>query len=110
MHEIYELDLPADLVVLGGCRTALGREIEGEGLVGLTRGFFYAGARRVLVSLQGVSDQSTAELMQRFYQGLLLDELAPASALRQAQVSMLREKRWQSPFHWAGFQLQGDWR
>lgn len=110
MHEIYELDLPADLVVLGGCRTALGREIEGEGLMGLTRGFFYAGARRVLVSLMDVSDPSTAELMQRFYRALLADGLPPAAALRQAQVSMLREPRWQAPFHWAGFELQGDWR
>jgi len=110
MHEIYELHLPADLVVLGGCQTALGEDIEGEGLVGLTRGFFYAGARRVLVSLYGVSDRSTAELMRRFYRALLIEGLPAAKALRRAQVSMLREKRWQAPFHWAGFELQGDWR
>lgn len=109
MHEIYGMDLPADLVVLGGCQTALGREIEGEGLVGMTRGFLYAGARRVLVSLWSVEDHATAELMKRFYRALLVDGLRPGAALRQAQLSMLGEESWSAPFHWAGFVLQGDW-
>lgn len=109
MHEIYELELPADLVVLGGCQTALGRETAGEGLEGLTRGFLYAGAGRVLVSLWSVGDQATAELMKRFYQALLVDGLPPAAALRQAQISMLGEERWNAPSRWAGFVLQGDW-
>ena len=107
-HEIYNLELPADLVVLGGCETALGKEVRGEGLVGLTRGFMYAGAARVIVSLWKVSDRSTADLMQAFYVGLFRDGLAPAAALRRAQLEAraIREE----PFYWAGFVLQGDWR
>ena len=69
LHEIYNLRLPVDLVVLSACQTALGREIRGEGLVGLTRGFMYAGAARVVASLWQVDDESTAELMKRFYRG-----------------------------------------
>ncbi len=110
LHEIYNLDLPAELVVLSACQTALGGEIRGEGLVGLTRGFLYAGARRVIVSLWRVSDVATAELMTRFYRELLQNRLPPAAALRSAQLSMLAEPRWQAPFHWGGFVLQGDWR
>jgi len=110
-HEIYQLHLPAELVVLSACQTALGREVRGEGLIGLTRGFQYAGARRVLVSLWQVDDQATAELMRRFYQGLLGSQrLSPAAALRQAQLAILHLKGWDSPYYWAGFVLQGDWR
>lgn len=109
-HEIYNLDLPAELVVLAACETALGREIRGEGLLGLTQGFLYAGAARVIVSLWSVGDASTRELMTRFYVKLLKDELSPAAALRAAQVSMLREPRWEAPYHWAAFHLQGEWR
>lgn len=108
-HEIARLDLPADLVVLSACRTALGRELRGEGLLGLTHGLLDAGATRVVVSLWGVDDEGTAELMERFYRGVLVDELAPARALRQAQLELLGEERWASPYHWAGFVLQGDW-
>ncbi len=86
MHEIYNLRLPADLVVLSACQTALGKEIKGEGLVGLTRGFMYAGAERVVASLWQVDDLATAELMKRFYQGMLKDRLRPAEALRAAQI------------------------
>jgi CHAT domain-containing protein len=109
MHETYGLELSADLVVLGGCQTALGRETEGEGIEGLARGFLYAGARRVLVSLWSVGDQATAELMKRFYQALLVDGLPPPAALRRAQLSMIDEERWNAPSRWAGFVLQGDW-
>jgi len=108
MREIYGLTLPADLVVLSGCQTALGREIQGEGLVGLTRGFLYAGARSVMVSVWNVGDRSTAELMERFYRGLLVDGLPAAAALRQAQISMWRDATWSPPFYWAGFEIQGD--
>jgi CHAT domain-containing protein/tetratricopeptide (TPR) repeat protein len=66
LHDIYNLKLPAELVVLSACQTGLGREIKGEGLVGLTRGFMYAGAARVVVSLWNVNDKATAELMTRF--------------------------------------------
>ena len=110
MHEIYNLRLPVDLVVLSACQTALGREIRGEGLVGLTRGFMYAGARRVVASLWQVDDESTAELMQRFYRAMLKDGRRPADALRIAQLEMSRSRRWSAPFYWAGFVLQGEWR
>jgi CHAT domain-containing protein/tetratricopeptide (TPR) repeat protein len=107
---LAELDLPAELAVLSGCRTGLGREIRGEGLVGLPQAFFRAGTRRVLVSLWNVRDQATAELMIRFYRQLLGERLSPAAALRSAQLSLGREERWRSPYFWAGFCLQGDWR
>src|SRR6185503_931698 len=93
-HEIYELKLPAELVVLSGCRTGLGKDIRGEGLSGLTRAFMHAGAARVLVSLWDVNDEATAELMRRFYVNLLgPQKLSPAASLRAAQVSMAAEKR-----------------
>jgi CHAT domain-containing protein len=110
MHEIYNLRLPADLVVLSACQTALGREMRGEGLVGLTRGFMYAGARRVVASLWQVDDESTAELMERFYRAMLKDGHRPSSALRSAQLGMSRSRRWAAPFYWAGFTLQGEWK
>ena len=109
-YEIDDLDLPVDLVVLSACRTARGREIRGEGLLGLTRGFLHAGAARVLVSLWNVDDEATAELMRRFYR-LLLGERLPASrALREAQLSLRGDPRWGAPYYWAGFTLQGEWR
>ncbi len=108
-HEVYDLDLPADLVVLSGCQTALGKEIRGEGLVGLTQGFMYAGAARVVVTLWQVDDRATAELMARFYEHLLERELRPAAALREAQIAISREKPWRAPYYWAGFLLQGEW-
>lgn len=110
LYEVYNLKLAADLVVLSACQTALGKEIKGEGLVGLTRGFMYAGAPRVVASLWKVSDKATAELMQRFYQKMLKDRLRPAAALRAAQVSMLKEKQWAAAYYWAGFVLQGEWK
>jgi CHAT domain-containing protein len=110
LADIYSLHLPADLVVLSACRTALGREIRGEGLVGLTRGFFSAGARQVLVSLWPVEDRATAELMRRFYREIFGRKRPPAAALREAQIAMWREQGWRSAYYWAGFTLQGDWR
>ena len=110
LHEIYNLKLNADLVVLSACQTALGKEVRGEGLIGLTRGFMYAGASRVVSSLWRVDDRATAELMKRFYHGMLKEGLRPAAALRLAQVSMLKERRWSSPHYWAAFTLQGEWR
>ena len=109
VHDIYNLKLPAEVVVLSACETGLGKEIKGEGLVGLTRGFMYAGAARVVVSLWSVSDQATAELMSAFYAGLLKQHQRPAAALRAAQLQMLQGKRWDSPYYWAGFIIQGDW-
>ncbi len=107
-HEVYNLDLAADLVVLSGCRTGLGKDIRGEGLVGLTRAFMYAGAARVVVSLWDVSDEATAEFMSRFYRSILRAKMTPAAALRAAQSSMSKDKRWSLPYYWAGFVLQGE--
>lgn len=109
-HDIYNLKLSADLVILSACRTALGRDFRGEGLVGLARGFMYAGSPRVIGSLWETDDKATAELMVRFYRKLLKGGLRPAAALRAAQVEMLRDKRWQPPYFWSGFVLQGEWR
>jgi CHAT domain-containing protein len=110
LHEIYNLRLPAELVVLSGCETGLGREIKGEGFIGLTRGFMYAGAARVAASLWQVDDAATAALMSRFYQAMLRDKLPPADALRVAQNEIRAQKRWRSPYYWAAFTLQGEWR
>jgi CHAT domain-containing protein/Tfp pilus assembly protein PilF len=110
LSDIYRLELHADLVVLSACQTALGKEIRGEGLIGLTRGFMHAGAARVLASLWSVEDRATSELMQRFYRGMLKEGQRPAAALRQAQLAMLGEKRSAQPYFWAGFTLQGDWQ
>lgn len=110
LHEIYNLELPADLVVLSACQTGLGKEIKGEGLVGLTRGFMYAGAARVAASLWKVDDAATAELMRRFYFEMLKNGLSPTAALRRAQIEMTQQKRWRSPYYWAAFTIQGDWR
>jgi CHAT domain-containing protein/tetratricopeptide (TPR) repeat protein len=108
--DAFDLKLNADLVVLSGCETALGKEIRAEGLVGLTRGFLYAGASAVVASLWKVDDAATAELMQRFYRALLGPEpLPPAAALRRAQLEMAAQRRWRHPFYWAAFVLQGDW-
>jgi CHAT domain-containing protein len=109
-NDIYNLKLPAELVVLSACQTGLGKEIKGEGLVGLTRGFMYAGAARVVVSLWSVNDKATAELMTKFYEKMLKQGERPAAALRAAQVEMWKKKQWQSPYYWAAFTMQGEWR
>jgi CHAT domain-containing protein len=109
-HEVYNLKLSAELVTLSACETGLGKAVWGEGLLGLTRGFMYAGAPRVLVSLWSVNDHATAELMARFYRKLLAEGLPPAAALRAAQIEMWKQPRWSAPFYWAGFTLQGEWR
>jgi CHAT domain-containing protein len=109
-HDIYNLNLPAELVVLSACETGLGKEKKGEGLVGLTQGFMYAGARRVVVSLWNVNDKATAELMARFYRGMLREKKTPAAALRTAQIEMSQQIQWRSPYYWAAFVLQGEWK
>jgi CHAT domain-containing protein len=110
LPDVFDLELSADLVVLSGCRTALGPHVRGEGLVGLVQGFLYAGAPRVLASLWSVQDRATAEWMRAFYDGLLRDGLRPAAAARAAQRRMRRQPGWETPYHWAGFVLQGEWR
>lgn len=110
LNDVYNLRLDADLVVLSACQTALGQEVRGEGLIGLTRGFMYAGAARVLASLWSVEDRATADLMGDFYRGMLRQGLSPAAALRKAQLEMAKDPTRKSPYYWAGFSLQGEWR
>jgi CHAT domain-containing protein/Tfp pilus assembly protein PilF len=110
LEDIYNLRLPVDLVVLSACDTALGQDMKGEGLVGLTRGFMYAGATRVVASLWSVNDAATSELMARFYKEMLRGTMRPAAALRNAQIQMWKQRQWTSPYYWASFQIQGDWR
>lgn len=105
--ELYRQHWAAELVVLSGCQTALGKEMRSEGLLGLTAGFMQAGARQVLASLWKVDDAATASLMTWFYDGLLKERLSPAAALRRAQNIMRRDKRWRSPVFWGAFILQG---
>jgi CHAT domain-containing protein len=110
LTDIFNLKLAADLVVLSACQTGLGQNVQGEGIVGLTRGFMYAGAQRVLVSLWNVDDEGTATFMASFYRGMWQKGLTPAAALREAQLEMLQQSKWQSPYYWAAFTLQGEWR
>lgn len=109
LRDIYGLDVHADLVVLSACRTGLGRSVQGEGLIGLTHGFMYAGSKSVVASLWKVDDEATAELMKNFYAYMLRDGLPPAAALRAAQQSIRAKERWHSPYFWAGFILQGEY-
>ncbi|MEG4440975.1 CHAT domain-containing protein [Microcoleus sp. AT9_B5] len=110
LTDIFNLKLAADLVVLSACQTGMGQIVQGEGMVGLTRGFMYAGAQRVVVSLWSVDDEGTANLMSSFYQGMLQKGLTPAAALRAAQLEMWKQEEWRSPYYWAAFNLQGEWR
>ena len=108
--DLYSLKLNADLVVLSACQTGLGKEVDGEGIIGLTRGFMFAGAGSVVSSLWKVEDAATAELMKRFYRAMLVENQTPSAALRTAQNEMRQISRWRSPNNWAGFTLTGDWR
>ena len=96
--------------MLSACDTGLGKEVKGEGLVGLARGFMYAGAARVVASLWKVDDEATADLMTHFYRLMLEDGKRPAPALRDAQITIWKQKRWNAPYYWAAFVLQGEWR
>ena len=110
LQDIYNLQAPVDLLVLSACRTGLGREVRGEGLIGLTRGFMHAGASSVVASLWKVDDEATAELMKYFYTNMLEKGMRPAEALRAAQNTLRQNPSWQSPHFWAGFTLQGEFR
>jgi len=109
-HEIAGLDLPADLVVLSACETALGHEIRGEGLVGLTHAFLRAGARGVVGTLWKVEDRPAAAFAETFYEALRGDRPHPAEALRLAQLRLRREAATSAPAHWAAYTFHGDWR
>jgi CHAT domain-containing protein/Flp pilus assembly protein TadD len=108
-HELENLRLKADLVVLSACQTALGKDVRGEGLVGLTQGFLAGGASSLLVSLWKVDDRATMQLMKYFYHALIAEREPPAAALRRAQLRMQRDRHWRDPYYWSGFVLQGDW-
>lgn len=110
LRDIYNLNLSADLVVLSTCDSALGKDLRGEGLIGLTRGFMAAGSKSVVASLWKVDDRSTAVLMEHFYNAVLQDGLTPSAALKYAKEAVRRERGWQSPYFWAGFVLQGEYR
>jgi CHAT domain-containing protein/tetratricopeptide (TPR) repeat protein len=109
LQDIYGMRIAADLVVLSACQTALGKQVQGEGVLGLTRGFIHAGARQVLASLWKVSDRGTAELMKEFYRRMLVEGQRPSAALRQAQRKLARTRPFDAPYTWAAFVLQGDW-
>jgi CHAT domain-containing protein len=109
LQDVYNLRLNSDLVVLSACRTGLGKQIKGEGVIGLTRGFMYAGSRRVVASLWKVQDDVTAELMKEFYRNMLREGKRPAEALRLAQILLLKKNQSNSPFFWAGFVHYGEW-
>ena len=114
--EVFNLRLGSPLVMLSACETGLGKEKRGEGVMGLTRAFMYAGAPTVGVSLWSVADKSTAELMTDFYKRLLGSSAAepapvsPSAAMRDAQLAMIAGKKYSAPFYWAPFVLVGDWR
>lgn len=109
LHDIYTLDLSAELTVLSACQTALGKDTKGEGLVGLTHGFMSAGSKSVVASLWKVDDRATAILMADFYEAMLKQGMSPAAALRSAKLKMMRDERWNAPYYWAGFVVQGEY-
>lgn len=110
LNDIYNMKLSANLVVLSACSTALGKQIKGEGLEGLARSFMYAGVPRVVASLWKVDDVATANLMKHFYKSMVEDHKTPAAALRAAQLEMYRRPQWRSPYYWAAFVVQGEYR
>ena len=109
LHDIYSLDLAAELTVLSACQTALGKDTKGEGLVGLTHGFMSAGSKSVVASLWKVDDRATSVLMADFYDSMLRQGMSPAAALRSAKLKMMRDKQWSAPYFWAGFVMQGEY-
>jgi CHAT domain-containing protein len=110
LDDINNSRIDADLVVLSACRTALGQELKGEGLLGLTHGFLNAGANRVLAALWNVDDQASATFMREFYSHLLIRKAPPPQALMAAQNALKKNPRWVHPWYWAGFALHGYWR
>ena len=110
LYDIYNLNLSAELTVLSACETALGKDVKGEGLIGLTRAFMYAGSRSVVASLWKVDDRATAVLMADFYKSMLQDGMPPAAALRAAKQRLRQQKAWSAPYFWAGFVLQGEYK
>lgn len=109
LHDIYSLDLSAELTVLSACQTALGKDISGEGFVGISHAFMSAGSKSVLASLWKVDDRATAVLMHKFYESMLQEGMPPAAALRAAQLQMMHEQGLNAPYYWAGLIIQGEY-
>ena len=109
LHDIYSLDLSVELTVLSACQTALGKDISGEGFLGLPHSFMSAGSKSVVASLWKVDDQATANLMTDFYESLLQQGMPTGAALREAKLKLMKEKQWRAPYFWAGFVLQGEY-
>lgn len=110
LQDIYNLKLAGNLIVLSACNTALGKRVKGEGLISLTRGFMYAGAKTVVSSLWQVDDESTAELMASFYRHMIKDRMKAAAALQAAQSDLWRQAPDRAPYYWGAFIIQGEWR
>ena len=108
--EVFNLRLGAPLVMLSACESGLGKVKRGEGVIGLSRAFMYAGATTVGVTLWSVADKPTAELMTDFYQRLLGPNPSPSDAIREAQLAMISGKKYSAPFYWAPFVLVGEWK
>ena len=110
LHDIYGMNLKSDLVVLSACNTGIGKEVKGEGLMSLNNAFLSVGAKTVMSSLWKVEDGATLELMKNFYDAMANEQITPSKALQQAQIKMWRGGRYQSPFYWAAFTVQGDYK
>ncbi len=110
VNDIYNLHLPAELVVLSVCESAVGTNVGGEGPANLARAFFYAGAPRVVASLWPVDDRASVAFMRAFYGALLEKGARPQDALVDAQQVLRANPRWQAPYYWSGYILEGDWR
>ena len=110
LNDIYNLELSSDMVVLSACQTALGKEVRGEGLIGISRGFLYAGSKRIVASLWKVDDSATAEFMKRFYKNHLNKGMPASKALQQTKIEMKKIRRYSSPYYWSAFTLLGDWK
>lgn len=109
LSDIYNLKLSADLVVLSSCDSALGKDLESEGIIGLPRGFLYAGARTVIASLWKVDDDASAALMKNLYRRMQQGE-SPQTALRKSQLELAKDARYRQPYYWAAFVVEGDYR
>lgn len=110
IQDIYALNLNADLVVLSACETGIGKEVKGEGLMSLNNAFLQTGAKTVVASLWKVEDGATLELMKNFYGAMANENLTPSEALRRAQIKLRGNPQYKSPFYWAAFTVQGDFR
>ena len=110
LNDIYNLDLSSDLIVLSACQTALGKDVRGEGLIGISRGFLYAGSNRIVASLWKVDDAATSEFMKRFYTNHLQKGISASKALQQTKTEMKEIPRYKSPYYWSAFTLLGEWK